>query len=192
MSTTPLAFYFNSPELAIFDMTELAVQDRERLLHAAGGPASVVEYNFGPLLYVVPRAVWHDKPTFIDLGQVFYQAIVSGNPNVGFSVGILGGFFLYGGVVAVIVGMFGIGVAFRALYNGRKRRLRDPASVFIYGTVFWMCFQYLRFGTLGFTLLLFLQTQVPGVVLVWLLSRRWPGRSPGGNSPVAVGPGALP
>jgi len=192
VSTTPLAFYLNSPELAIFDMTELAVQDRERLLHAAGGPGSVLKYNLGPLMYIVPRAVWPDKPTFIDLGQVFYQAIINGNENVGFSVGILGGFFLYGGLVAVIVGMFAIGVAFRAFYNARRRRLHDPASVFISGTVFWMCFQYLRFGTLGFTLLLFLQTQATGVVLVWLLSRPWPGQRAGGSSSAALPPAALP
>jgi len=192
VSTTPLSFYLNSPELAIFDMTELAIQDRQGLLHAAGGPGSVVRYNLGPLMYVIPRAVWPDKPTFTDLGQVFYQTIINGNRNVGFSVGIIGGFFLYGGVLATILGMFVIGVAFRALYEARRRRSRDPAFVFVYGTVFWMCFQYLRFGTLGFTLLLFLQTQATGVALVWLLSRPWPGQRSGQSGPVALGAGRSP
>ncbi len=175
VSASPVTFYLNSPELAIFDMTELVLQDRDRLQQAAGGAVGgAVKYNLLPILYVVPRSVWPDKPTFTDLGQVLYQSIIGGEQNVGFSVGILGGFYLFGGIVGLIVGMAAAGAAFRWAYERRRRLVHDPASVFAYAILFWLCFQYVRFGTLGFTILFFLQTQAVGLAVVWLLSRRWP------------------
>ena len=67
-------FFINSPDLAGFDMTVLAVQDRASLLHEVGGRFwGALQYNFVGALYLIPRLLWPGKPTYTDLGTFFYQ-----------------------------------------------------------------------------------------------------------------------
>lgn len=170
---TPLEFLLNSPELAVFDMTMLTVQDRESLLHVIGGPLwGGLQYNLLTLAYLVPRFLWPGKPVFTDLGHVYYQFAVGGRDDVGFGVGIVGGLYLFGGFFGVLLGMFLIGVLFRWIYETLQPWSRAPRSVFLYAVLFWMAFQFLRFGTLGFTLLFFIQFQLVGVVIAFLLFER--------------------
>ncbi len=170
---TPLQFLLNSPELAVFDMTMLTIQARESLLHAIGGPIwGGLQYNFLTLAYLVPRFLWQSKPTFADLGQVYYQIAVGGGADVGFGVGIVGGLYLFGGFVGALLGMFLIGVVFRWVYEALHPWNQAPWSMFLYAIFIWMAFQFLKFGTLGFTLLFFIQFQLVGVAAALLLVRR--------------------
>lgn len=169
----PLQFYLDTPELAIFDMTMLAIQDRGPLLHEIGGPFwGGLQYNLSSVAYLIPRFLWPAKPVFSDLGQVFYQWSVGGSADVGFSVGIVGGLYLFGGVIGLLLGMFLVGIAFQWAYRILQPWNRDPVQVFLYGIFFWMAFQFLRFGTLGFTILFFIQFQLVGVLAALILFNR--------------------
>jgi hypothetical protein len=61
----------------------------------------------------------------------------------------------------------------------------------LYAVFIWDCFMFLRFGTLGFTTLFFLQFQLVGVLAVlWATSARslpaagpWEAGSPGASRP---------
>jgi hypothetical protein len=172
IALTPVRFYLDSPELNVFDMTMLAVQDRGALLHEIGGPFwGGLRFNFAPAAYIVPRFLWPSKPTFIDLGQVFFQHAMGGREDVGFTVGIVGALYLFGGVIGVLVGMTAVGAAFRLLYDWLRPWSRDPQRVLLYGIALWMTFHFLRFGTLGFTILQFIQFQLPGVIALLLVPR---------------------
>lgn len=177
IALAPVRFYINSPELAVFDMTMLAVQDRAPLLHEIGGRVwGGVQYNLAPAAYIVPRLLWPGKPTYKDLGQVFFQhAVGEAREDVGFSVGIVGGLHLFGGVVGVVAGMIAVGALFRVLYERIRPWSGDARRVFIYGIVLWMAFLFVRFGTLGFTIMYFIQFQLPGLI-VGLLVLNAPGR----------------
>ena len=172
IASAPTRFYLNSPELAVFDMTMLAVQDRRALLHEIGGPfRGGLQFNLAPATYIVPRALWPGKPTFSDLGQVFYQHAVGGQENVGFSIGIISGLYIFGGVLGVLVGMVVVGVLFRLVYQWLRPWDRDPGRVLLYSIALWMGFQFVRFGTLGFTIMFLYQFELPGVLVGWLLLR---------------------
>ncbi len=162
----PAKFYLNSPELAMFDMTMLAVEDREPLLHTINGPFwGGLKYNFAPAAYIIPRFLWPGKPTFTDLGQVFFQRAVGEREDVGFTVGIVGALYLFGGLVGVFVGMLIVGWLFRWVYERIRPWNRSLASVFVYGILLWILFLFLRFGALGFTILFALQFELAGVIV---------------------------
>ncbi len=163
----PARFYINSPELAVFDMTMLAVQDRSSLLHEIGGRFwGGLQYNFAPAAYIIPRFLWPGKPAFRDLGQVFFQHAVdiSGRQDVGFTIGIVSGLYIFGGVIGVLVGMVVIGALLRLTHEWLKPWNRDLQRVVLYGIVLWMIFHFLRFGTIGYTLIYFSQFELPGVL----------------------------
>jgi len=175
----PARFYINSPELNVFDMTMLAVQDRHSLLHELGGPFwGGLQYNLAPGVYVIPRFLWPSKPSFRDVGQVFFQHAVDvrGQEDVGFAVGIVGGLYVFGGLAGVLVGMVLIGVLFRSMYEWLEPWSGGPRQVFIYGIALWMGFLFLRFGNLGSTLMYFSQFELPGIVAALLVLP--PGKRP--------------
>lgn len=170
VALAPVEFYLNSPDLAVFDMTMLATQDRAALLREIGGAFSGgIQYNVLPFTYVIPRALWPGKPVFSDLGAVFYQHSEGGREDVGFAVGIVGGLYLFGGVIGVLLGMFVVGLLFRMLYDWLAPWRRDPRNVFLYGIAIWTIFHLLRFGEVGGTVVYFYQFDLPGVVVAMLV-----------------------
>jgi hypothetical protein len=164
IALAPVRFYLNSPDLNVFDMTMLAVQDQGTLLKEAGGPlVGALQYNLVGALYVIPRFLWPGKPAFVDLGAIFYQHSVGGREDVGFSVGIVGSCYLFGGLIGVVVGMWLIGRVLRFVYFALRPWGRHPCSVFLYGIALWMTFHLLRFGQLGGTMAYFYQFELAGV-----------------------------
>ena len=173
----PLRFILNSPELAGFDMTVLAVQDRSSFLHEIGGRFwGALQYNFVGALYVIPRFLWPGKPTFTDIGTLFYQHAGGDQERVGFAVGIVGGLYLLGGLLGVLIGMAGTGAMFRIIYERLRPWNRDPRRVFLYGIFIWMTFHFLRFGLLGGTIAYFYQFELAGVIMALVILRRRPQR----------------
>ena len=171
----PVRFYLNSPELATFDMTMLAVGDRTPLLHQIGGTLrGALQYNLAPVAYFVPRVLWPGKQSFTDLGQVFFQYAFGGREEVGFAVGIVGGLYLFGGTLGVLLGMATVGYLFRLAYEWLRPSNREPVRVFLYAVLLWMAFLLLRFGTLGSTLAYFIQFELPGLIVALLVLRSPP------------------
>lgn len=169
----PLAAYMSTPELATFDMTMVAVHDRGPLLNQIGGLGhGFFKYNFETLLQFFPRALWPEKPVFRDLGQVFYQWSVGGRPDVGFSIGVIAGLYMFGHIAGVAIGMFLLGVCFSWAYRLIQPWRGEHVPVLLYAVLVWMAFLLLRFGTFGFAVLYFIQFQFAGAAAVLLLSRR--------------------
>ena len=166
----PVRFYINSPELAGFDMTMLAVEDRSPILHEIGGPFwGALQYNLVGALYIIPRALWPGKPVYRNIGSIFYQHSVGGYyEEVGFTVGIVGGLYLFAELFGVVVGMVLIGVLFRLVYERLQPWNGDPRRVLLYGIFTWMMFHFLRFGDLGGTMVNFYQNELPGVLAALL------------------------
>ena len=170
----PMDFYLNSPELAVFDMTMVSIRERTHILESIGGWLNgILNYNLSTILYLVPRSLWHDKPIFRDLGQELFRLFISDTGSAGFSVGIFAGLYVFGGLLGVLLGMAVIGIFFRSLYVIVQPWRGDPSFVFIYSIAIWIFFQFLRFGTLGFTILFFIQKLIlgTGVGLLWLYIR---------------------
>jgi len=168
IATQPARFYLNSAELSVFDMTMMAIRDRAPILHAIGGPVwGGLANNLAPILYIIPRFLWPTKPVFTDVGIVFYDRAIGDVAVQGFAVGIVGGLYLFGGVVGVVLGMFMVGVFFRWAYDSLRPWLQKPWQVLLYSIFLWVAFLFLRFGTLGSTMLFFIQFELVGVLAVF-------------------------
>jgi hypothetical protein len=50
----------------------------------------------------------------------------------------------------------------------------EPLAVFLYSVFYWMTFQFLRFGTTGFVIVVFVQSMIVGVAAILLLRRKKP------------------
>ena len=171
----PFYFYFNSPELAVFDITMVSIMEQSYILGEIGGWLSgILEYNFSSILFLIPRFIWESKPVFTDLGQVMYQLFISNTGNAGFAVGIFAGLYVFGGLIGVVAGMTFLGVALRFIYVKFSPWRGDPTMVFLYPIVLWLIFQFCRFGTMGFTIMFFIQKLLVGtaVAFLWLYVRR--------------------
>jgi oligosaccharide repeat unit polymerase len=174
----PFSFYFNSPELAVFDITMVSIMEQSYILGEIGGWLSgILNYNFSTILFLIPRFIWEAKPVFIDLGQVMFRLFISGTGSAGFAVGIFAGLYLFGGLIGIVMGMTFIGVAFRFIYIKLSPWRGDPTLVFVYPIALWMIFQFCRFGTMGFMIMFFIQKFLVGtaVALLWLYIRRHSG-----------------
>lgn len=174
----PLIFYFESPELSIFDMVLLAIQNGESILSANGGfLALLIQSNITPILYLIPRAIWPDKPVFRELGQIFYTYTIGApqDTEVGFAISIFSTLYVFGGIFGIILGMFLLGRMMRFLYFFFKPWSSvNVTGLFWYTLVVWNSFQFIRFGSFGFLVLLIIQTQLQGIVLLSLILKKNP------------------
>ena len=102
-------------------------------------------------------------------------------------MGIVGGLYLFGALLGVLIGMAGIGAALRVVYERLQPWNRDPRRVLLYGIFIWMTFHFLRFGELGGTLAYFYQFELVGVIAVLAL-RGYGGTRPARAASVAVAP----
>lgn len=168
-SSDVMAFYLQTGEFSPFDMIMGAIVDRERLLLMSGGIAEgIFKYNFGTIIFFVPRAIWPTKPLYEDLSHVFSYWATGAAESVGIAPTVFGAFYLFGHFAGLAVGMVVVGLVFRGVYEKLISRRRSVFDVFLYGIFIWLAFQYLRFGMLGFLFLLFIQTQLIGVVIALL------------------------
>ncbi len=166
----PIDFYFSTPELAMFDMIMLCIRSQEEILVAAGGWVNgFFDYNISPGLYFIPRMLWADKPVFHDIGQLVYSSFIGPETHVGFAIGIFGVLYLFGGIVGTFVGMVFLGVICKSLYSWLRPFEMNPAVIFGYSLFIWILFMFLRFGTIGFTILFVTQKLFIGVVTGILL-----------------------
>jgi len=167
----PVRFFLYSPELTVYDMTMLAVQDRAFFLHSVGGPFwGGLQHNVAPLTYVIPRFLWPTKPAFADFGTLFYERAIGDRPEIGFSVGLVGGAYVFAGVIGVALAMALVGVVSRWVYDVLRPRMDGPWQVFLYSIFLWMAFLLVRFGTLGSTVMFFFQYELVGVLAALVIA----------------------
>jgi len=166
-------FYLNSPELATFDMVVASFLQRESLLIAMGGAfRAFFKYNIETILLAfVPPGIWADKPIYEDPGHIFFKFFSGSNDNAGFAVTVWGTSFLFLHVLGILLGMFILGWVFKGIYQLLRPWEGKPFDVFFYAIFYWMGFQFLRFGTLGFTFIYFATSMLIGVMAVLFLAR---------------------
>jgi hypothetical protein len=168
-----MEFYVDSPELSTFDMVVASFLQREPLLTAMGGPfRAFFKYNIETIfLTFVPPGIWMNKPVYEDPGHVFFQILSGSKVDAGFAVTVWGTSFLFLHVAGILLGMFILGWFFRGMYQLFRPWEGKPLDVFFYAIFYWMAFQFLRFGTLGFTFINFVTSMLIGVIAALFLAR---------------------
>lgn len=167
-------FYLETAELSTFDMVLAAILNREAILEAMGSNTllSFLHYTFGTFVVFIPRAIWPDKPVYEDTGHIFFQFITGSDAPVGFAVTVWGTTYLFFHVVGIVIGFLLLGWLVKSAYALLSPLRRNVPALFLYAIFYWMLFQFLRFGTLGFTFLYFIQSMISGVFAIALASRK--------------------
>ena len=170
-SATVLEYYAISGEFMTFDMFLMSIIKSQIILEHIGGALNgFIYYTIATMSVIVPRAIWPGKPDFWDLGNV-YQKIIMGDGESGFAVTIFGTSYLFFGIVGLMLGMFLFAWIQKIIYEWLRPYDGDIANVLYYGVAYWMAFQAMRFGTFGFTFVVFVQSMLVGILAIWLLGR---------------------
>jgi len=168
-----VAFYIDSGELSTFDLVAASIVQRAEILKQAGGPIlGFLKYSFSTMIIFIPRAIWPGKPGYEDLSQVYYRVLIGSNEGVGFIPTIWGSSFLFFHLAGLIIGMYVLGWLFNSVYAIFQLQKSRPYDVFLYSIFYWMAFQFIRFGTTGFVLVMFVQSMIVGVFAGLLLWRK--------------------
>ena len=168
-----LKFYLNSGEWMTFDMFLLSLKESVELNRFVGGAFNgFLYFTFASLTMIIPRAIWADKPILEDLGQKYYQYIENSSESVGYAVTIWGASFQFFNILGLTLGFFILGWVLKYLYYSIKPYNGFFGDVMLYGILFWMLFQFFRFGTMGFTTVMFIQTMAIGMLSIFFISRK--------------------
>jgi len=168
-----IVFYFNSMEWSTFEMFLASITQRSELLTEAGGAISgFIHYSFNTFIIFVPRIIWPGKPSYDDISYVYFHVIWGSNDNVGAAPTIWSTSYLFFGIMGLTVGMFILGWLLKVIYSFIQPYQGRLFGVFSYAIFFWIVFQFLRFGTIGFTFINFVQTMILGVLVGLFLMRR--------------------
>jgi hypothetical protein len=164
--------YYQSTELGALELLSVVISDRDALLEHIGGTLNgIVTFNLEAFSFLVPRTIWPDKPPLLDISHFLFTWVTRGHDNAGIAVTAVGTFYLFGHLAGVAGGMLTVGYFYQRLYRHLVHRKPAPHHVFYYGVLFWLMFQAIRFGTLGFTFVFFVQTQVVGIIAFLVI--RW-------------------
>lgn len=160
-----LRFYYESTEFAAVELLAVVAAERADILDALGGPsAGLVTYNLSAFLAIVPRVMWPDKPELVDVSHALYSWVTHGYEPVGYAVTVYGTSYLFGGLAGTVATLGALGFLSQKLYRALTVDQAGHGGLFFYGILFWLLFQAFRFGTVGFTFVFFLQTQLSAVV----------------------------
>jgi hypothetical protein len=116
--------------------------------------------------------IWPDKPAYLDLSHIYRRVLIGPEEDMGIAPTVWGAGYLFFDVAGFFVLMFIIGWVYEAVYSSLRPRDAGVANVVLYSIVFWLIFQAIRFGTLGFVTLLIVQSMLVGIVAMWFLGRR--------------------
>lgn len=172
-SSEMAAFYVDTGEWATFDMIAASVVQRDDLLKQTDGPIlGFLKYSFSTLIIFIPRAIWPSKPVYEDLSHVYFRVLIDKYGIAGFSPTIWGASFLFFHLAGLVIGMYVLGWLLKSAYAIFQPQKGRPFDVILYSVFYWMAFHFIRFGTMGFVLLIFMQSMVVGVLAVLLLRRK--------------------
>jgi oligosaccharide repeat unit polymerase len=166
-------YYLDSGEISTFDMVAATIQRRDELLQQSGGALiGFLQFTFNTLLIFVPRVVWPDKPGYLDLSHIYRRVLIGPEEDMGIAPTVWGAGYLFFGVAGFFVLMFIIGWTYESLYRALQPSRGNVVNVVVYSIVFWIIFQAIRFGTLGFVTVLIVQSMLVGFLAMWYLGRR--------------------
>jgi hypothetical protein len=172
-----LETYLKSAELSTFDMVAGTLRYRDQLLATMGdnAVATFLRMTFETLSVFIPSGIWPDKPLYLDTGHYYFRYFVGSDADVGLAVTSWGTAYLFFGVIGVVVGFIALGWFSVSAFISFAPAEPAAGTVFLYSQFCLMFFQFLRFGTLGFTFLYFVQSIMMGVIGLFLVTR--PGRT---------------
>jgi hypothetical protein len=146
-----------------------------------GGPsAAFVQTNFVPLTYVVPREIWQGKPSnFSDIGYSL-NSVLTGtplqSPTGGYVSTIFGVGYVFGGFVGVLIFLVVLGLVASRVDVYLKQANWNCLSVIYYGFLLNITFQAFRQGTVGWTFINGVVSQlgfILGLLILALLYRTY-------------------
>lgn len=160
-----LSFYFRSLEFSGFELITLSIHSADQVVQVLGGYWSALyKANLEPFLYIIPRALWSEKPTqFLDISHGVAAVVFGG----GIGRNVFGIAPLFVGVAWITGGLLGVTAAFSGLgWLAAKfdtfilwRRAPSMIQILIYANLLVLIFGIFRQGTLGWIFLLALNTQ---------------------------------
>jgi hypothetical protein len=167
-----LDFYYETTEFSVFELVLSSLFDADSLLKLMVSPwQKLFTYTFGTFIFPIPRAIWPDKPDLEDLSMVELQYLFGFQTGGGIAASLFGALPLWFGPVLSALGFALLGML-AARHENSARRSPRSLAVFWSPIALWMFFQFLRFGTVGFTALLFAQTLLPSFLVALFLQRR--------------------
>ena len=160
-----LRFYLYSLEFSSFEMITLTVFDSHGILDSLGGYwTALYRANLEPFLYVVPRAVWPDKPPFfMDVSHGITLALEGGGMTKetrGISLTLIGTSWAFGGIVGLLIGT--LLLSWVAARSDNFLRLGHKVSSFdiiVFANMVVIVFHLFRQGTIGWVFLIFVASQ---------------------------------
>ncbi len=168
-----ILFYFYSLEFAGFDMLVRCIHNRDAIGDSLGGHARAFYVStIEPFTYIIPRAIWPDKPSvYLDVSHALFADTFGGGvaPGTGLAATAVGNSYVMGGLFGAILAMACIG-AVAALADRTLHRAHTPSArlALLYTVAIVLTFQLFRQGSLGWTFLTFVQLMaVP--TLTWIL-----------------------
>jgi len=167
-----LWFYFETAEFATFDVIAGTLLYRDQLLASIGDDAvaSFLRMTFATFTVFVPSAIWEGKPIYTDTGHYYFRYFTGSDADVGLAVTSWGTAYLYFGVIGVIVGFVLLGWILKSGFIAFSPSRGAIGTVVLYSQFYWMLFQFLRFGTIGFTFLYFIQAVMVGAIGVFMVT----------------------
>lgn len=159
LSVLPHSFAFLMQRIRQIDSPAVIVQRTPSQI-AYLNPGELVE---GPLIGIVPRAIWPGKPILVT-GYQFNQEYFGLPPSLYTSTGetTIGSLYLHGGWLPTVIGMFLLGCGIRLIEDVIDIRA-SPHAVFLVVLLFPTLVQ----GEDDWQSVL---TSLPGALLIWVLA----------------------
>lgn len=170
-----LSFYFYSLEFSTIEMISVAISQADNIVAMFGGAIEAfATTNVAPLLYLVPRAIWSEKPElFLDLSYGISAALGSTHiedPTVGYASTLVGTSFILSGPVGTVIVMLLLGIIASRIDGALLDSDWSIVRVFLYGILVVACFHFFRQGTLGWTFIVTIVQQLGLILSVVFLS----------------------
>jgi oligosaccharide repeat unit polymerase len=127
----------------IFDIVEKSMLGRDMMdvtktCHIINAVPNKMEYRNGEMLYgwacsIIPKSIWPDRPLWVERGPMIHQQVYGLKGGIaGCPPGLIAELYWNFGVVGTLIGMFLVGMIFRAIFVAFRPVAENPTSVLLY------------------------------------------------------------
>ncbi|WP_298885732.1 hypothetical protein [uncultured Bradyrhizobium sp.] len=187
-----LGFYFYSLEFAFFEAMTVTIYESDQIIEMFGSTANAFYItNIEPMLYLIPRYFWPDKPTaFIDMGHATTTLMFGGSPSTvewGTAASYIGNSWALGGPIGTA--LYSFMLAFIAAYSDvfmmRATGENKDAKILVYSVLLFAAFILWRQGGLGWSFMSLVPNQIGYILGFGSLLYLTIGRSRRSREPAA-------
>jgi hypothetical protein len=153
-----LSFYFYSLEFSTVEMITVAIYGRDDLNAIFGGTGGAFfETSIVPFSYIIPRAIWPDKPnTLFDLSHAI-NAVANGKPlegTIGYASTLIGTSYIYGGLILLVLVFLAAGFYVAKVDRHFQSAEWSVIRIISYSFFLVVVFHAFRQGTIGWVFII--------------------------------------